>query len=407
MAGNGIACQFSTRDIPTPVVGFAIVRGKHAGGINVTASHNPAEYNGIKFSPANGGPAPTPVTNTIEALIRSLTPQDVKTLSLAEARNQGMVKDFNPQAEYFAQLKSLVDTEVLRQAGLRVVVDVLYGTAHDYLDTFLREAGVAVDTLHGYRDVYFGGQRPEPSKQFLGELSERVKGGRAHLGLAVDADADRFGVMDSQGQYHEANAVLALLLDYLIETRGWEGGVARSVATTHLIDRVAAFYGRPVFETKVGFKFLGEYITSGQAIMVGEESEGFSMKNHLPEKDGILADLMVAEMVARKGKDIPQLLEELFAKVGPVFTKRVNLRLAPEAKERLLQRLASAPERFAGLSVVGHETLDGHKYLLENDSWVCLRPSGTEPVVRFYLEAPTREGLERLEQAGEALLKDL
>jgi phosphoglucomutase len=170
---------------------------------------------------------------------------------------------------------------------------------------------------------------------------------------------------------------------------------------------VAKQHGRPVFVTKVGFKFLGEYITSGQAVMVGEESEGFSMKNHLPEKDGILADLMVAEMVARRKKDIPQLLEDLFAKVGPLYTKRVNLRLAPEAKERLLEKLAAPPQRFAGLAVIGHETLDGHKYLLENDSWVCLRPSGTEPVVRFYLEAPTKEGLERLQQAGESMVKEL
>jgi phosphoglucomutase len=407
MAGNGIACRLSTRDLPTPVVGFAIVAGRHAGGVNITASHNPAEYNGVKFSPANGGPAPTPVTNTIEDLIRGLSPQDIMRLPLEEARAQGLVADFDPRTDYFAHLKTLVDTEILGKSGLRVVVDILYGTARDYLDAFLKEAGVAVDSLHAYRDPYFGGHRPEPSEEFLHELSERIKGGQAHLGLAVDADADRFGVMDSNGVYHEANAVLALLLDYLIETRGWEGGVARSVATTHLIDRVAAHHGRPVFETKVGFKFLGEYITSGQAIMVGEESEGFSMKNHLPEKDGILAGLLVAEMVARKKKDIPQLLEDLFAKVGPLYTKRLNLRLAPEAKERLLQRLATPPERFAGLAVIGHETLDGHKYLLENDSWVCLRPSGTEPVVRFYLEAPSQEGLERLQQAGEAMLREL
>jgi alpha-D-glucose phosphate-specific phosphoglucomutase len=407
MAGNGIPCRFSTRDIPTPVVGFAIVQGRHAGGINITASHNPPEYSGIKFSPATGGPAPTPVTDAIEALIWSLSPQDVRRMPLDEARRQGLLKDLNPQAEYFAHLKTLVDLEPLGRSGLRVVVDLLYGTARDYLDTFLRDAGAMVDVLHGYRDPYFGGHRPEPSEEYLHDLSERIRWAGAHLGLSVDADADRFGIMDSQGRYHEANAVLALLLDYLIETRGWEGGVARSVATTHLIDRVAAFHGRPVFETKVGFKYLGEYITNGQAIMVGEESEGFSMKNHLPEKDGILAGLLVAEMVARRQKDISQLLEDLFAKVGPLYTKRVNLRLEPEAKERLLAKLATPPERFAGLAVIGHVTLNGHKYLLENDSWVCFRPSGTEPVVRFYLEAPSPEGLERLQRAGEALMAEL
>jgi phosphomannomutase len=226
------------------------------------------------------------------------------------------------------------------------------------------------------------------------------------LGLAVDGDADRFGVVDGRGVYHEANSILALLLDYLIQTRGWEGGVARSVATTHLLDRLARYYGRPHYETKVGFKYLGEFISNGSAIMVGEESEGFTMKKHLPEKDGILACLLVAELVARTGKNIPQLLQDLFAKVGTLYSRRLNLRLPPEAKERLFGRLQNPPPQLAGQKVVTHVTLDGHKYILENGSWVCFRPSGTEPVVRFYLEAESSEALERLRQAGEALLRE-
>jgi phosphomannomutase len=294
--------------------------------------------------------------------------------------------------------------EALQRANLKVAVDVLWGTALGYLDTFLKDAGVEVELLHGYRDPYYGGHRPEPSGEFLNELCTRVREGGYHLGLAVDADADRFGIVDGRGAYHEANDILALLFDYLITTRGWEGGVARSVATTHLIDRVAAHHGRPVFETKVGFKFLGEYLLSGQALMVGEESEGFSMRGHLPEKDGILACLLAAEMVARQGKDLPALLEDLYARVGPLYNKRINLGLAPEAKDRLLTKLAAAPATFAGLKVVQHVTIDGHKYILEDGSWVCLRPSGTEPVVRFYLEAPSQEGLARLEAAGQELI---
>jgi alpha-D-glucose phosphate-specific phosphoglucomutase len=407
MAGNGIPCYFTNRDCPTPVVSFAIRAGNHGGGINITASHNPAEWNGIKFSPASGGPAPEAVTKPIESIINQLTPAAIKRLPLDQARSRGLIRDLDPRAAYFQHLKTLVDSEVLRQAGLKVVVDVLYGTGRDYLDTFLREAGVEVELLHGWRDAYFGGQRPEPSAEFLGELAARVPATGAHLGLAVDADADRFGVMDSRGGYHEANDVLALLLDYLIETRGWDGGVARSVATTSLIDRVAARYGRPVYETKVGFKYLGEYILNGQAIMVGEESEGFSMKNHLPEKDGILACLLVAEMVARKGKDLPQLLEDLFSRVGPAYNRRVNLSLAPAAKQKLMERLQTTPVSFAGLAVKQHVTIDGHKFVLEDGSWVCFRPSGTEPVVRFYLEASSLNALEKLQKAGEALLREV
>jgi len=407
MAGNGIPCYFTNRDCPTPVVSFAIREGKNGGGINITASHNPPEYNGLKFSPASGGPAPEAVTKPIESIINQLTPAAIKRLPLEQARSRGLIHDLDPRAAYFQHLKTLVDLGVLRQAGLKVVVDVLYGTGRDYLDTFLREAGVEVELLHGWRDAYFGGQRPEPSAEFLSELAARIPATGAHLGLAVDADADRFGVMDSRGAYHEANDVLALLLDYLIETRGWEGGVARSVATTCLIDRVAARYGRPVYETKVGFKYLGEYILNGQAIMVGEESEGFSMKNHLPEKDGILACLLVAEMVARKGKDLPQLLEDLFSRVGPAYNRRVNLSLAPEAKQKLMERLQTTPASFAGLAVKQHITIDGHKFVLEDGSWVCFRPSGTEPVVRFYLEASTPAALEKLQKAGEALLREV
>jgi phosphomannomutase len=177
------------------------------------------------------------------------------------------------------------------------------------------------------------------------------------------------------------------------------------VATTHLIDRVAAHYGRPVFETKVGFKFLGEYISRGEAVMVGEESEGFSMHGHLPEKDGILACLLVTEMVARRGQDIPQLLADLMARVGPVHGRRINLSLPAAAKERLMDSLKHPPAHFAGLKITGHVTIDGHKYLLEDGGWVCFRPSGTEPVLRFYLEAPSLEGLAKLQKAGEDLVK--
>jgi phosphoglucomutase len=407
MAGNHIPSYFTNRNCPTPVVSFAIREGQRAGGINITASHNPPEYNGIKFSPATGGPAPEAVTRPIETRANQLSPGDVKTLPLDQARSQGLVIDLDPRESYFKHLRDLVDTEVLSRAHLKVVVDVLYGTGLGYLDAFLKDVGVEVEVVHGYRDAYFGGHRPEPSAEYLKELAARIPAAQAHLGLAVDADADRFGVMDASGQYHDANMVLALLLDYLIDTRGWEGGVARSVATTHLIDRVAALYGRPVYQTKVGFKYLGEYILKDQVVMVGEESEGFSMKHHLPEKDGILAGVLVAEMVARRGKGLPQLLQELFARVGPVYNQRVNLSLAVEAKEQLMARLKNPPECFAGLKVTEHLTLDGHKYILEDGSWVCFRPSGTEPVVRFYFEASSPAGLEKLRQAGEALLREV
>lgn len=405
MAGNGIVSYFTDRDCPTPVVSYAIRQGRHGGGINVTASHNPPEYSGLKFSPATGGPAPEAVTKPIEALIAGLSLDDVKIMPVAEARLKGMIVDIDPREDYFRHLETLVNTEALRRAGLKVVVDVLYGTGRDYLNAFLTNCGVTVEMLHGWRDAYFGGHRPEPSAEFLAEMAGRIPATGAQLGLAVDADADRFGIMDAAGQYHEANVILGLLLDYLIRTRGWDGGVARSVATTHLVDRVARLHGRPVYETKVGFKYLGEYILKDQVVMVGEESEGFSMKHHLPEKDGILAGVMVAEMVAHTGKGIPELMAELFSRVGPVYNRRLNFSLTPEVKERLLASLQQPPAVFAGLKVAQHDSLDGHKLILENGSWVCFRPSGTEPVVRFYFEASSQEELAKLRQAGEAMIR--
>ncbi len=404
MAGNEIRCFIANRDTPTPVVSHSIRAGRRGGGINITASHNPPSYNGLKFSPSSGGPAPTNVTDAIESRINALDPGSIRSIPLAEAKQRGLAVDFDPSHDYLLHVKGLVHEEALRRAGLKVVVDVLWGTGRGYLDAVLRESGVDAEVLHASRDPYFGGHRPEPSGEFLHELSARVRASGARLGLAMDADADRFGVVNEEGRYHEANEILPLLLDYLIRTRGWPGGVARSVATTHLIDRVALSHGRPVYETKVGFKYLGEYIQQDSVVMVGEESEGFSMKGHLPEKDGILACLLVAEMVASTGKGIPQLLEELFSKVGPLRTMRLNLSLEPATKARLIERLESPPRLFAGQAVVGHVTLDGHKYILDDGSWVCFRPSGTEPVVRFYMESPTDEGLGRLRAAGEALL---
>lgn len=405
LAGNGLTSFLGIRDMPTPVVTFAILQGQRDGGITVTASHNPAQYNGLKFSPAQGGPAPTTVTNAIEEKIRRLTPEKVKRLPLAQARRAYLVQDIDPCEDYLRDLATKIEVSQLTRAGLKVVVDPLYGTAVGYLDRFFQEAGLTVHTLHSWRDPYFGGRRPEPAAEFLTELGEEVKRVGADLGLAVDADADRFGVVDRDGRYYEANLILALLLDYLVETRGWKQGVGRSVATSHLLDRVARYHGLPVYETKVGFKYLGEYISRDLVTMVGEESDGFSMRGHLPEKDGILACILVAEMVARKGKSLAELRDELFARVGPVYTRRINLELAPEIKQRLLTRLKTPPTRIAGKEVVEHVTLDGHKFILTDGTWICLRPSGTEPVVRLYLEAFSPEGLEELRRAAEKLIQ--
>ena len=303
-----------------------------------------------------------------------------------------------------AALEKHIDVEVIRRANLRVVMDPLYGTSRGYLDTFLRNAGAKMAVLHYWRDPYFGGIRPEPTRETTAELQETVKQGNAHIGLATDGDADRFGVVDRDGSFIDSNIVLALLVDYLATTRQWTGDVGRSVATTHLIDRVAQGHGLGVRETPVGFKYLAELLAKEEIWMGGEESAGLSIQGHVPDKDGILACLLVTEMIARTGKTLRELTEALFSRVGAVFSSRVDHTILETMPENLLKVQESPPPHLAGKSIQQVNTLDGCKLVLEDGSWFLFRPSGTEPLVRCYAEASTPQELEELMAAGQQLL---
>jgi phosphoglucomutase len=399
---NGIRVYFSNRDVPTPAVAFEIIRRKAAGGINFTASHNPPEYNGLKFSAAWGGPALPETTQDIEVRANALIDKNtIKTMSLAEARQKGMVEDVDLRKSYLDDLKKKIDFDPIKKGKLKIVVDLLYGTGRDYLDSTLRDAGCAVTIVHGQRDPLFGGRSPEPSEENLAELSETMKKGRFDIGLAVDGDADRFGIMDQDGTYINPNQVLALLLDYLCRTRGWKGGAARSFATSHLIDAVAKKHSIEVYETSVGFKFIGDLLVQGKIIFGGEESAGMTIKDHVPEKDGILACLLVAEMVANERKSIKELMKRLYKEVGTILNERVNIRITEANSAAVHARLSQPLSEFGGLRVKGKKTTaDGTKYMLEDDSWVLMRASGTEPVVRIYVESSSEENLKDLIEAG-------
>jgi phosphoglucomutase len=300
----------------------------------------------------------------------------------------------------------LVDFKAIAAAHLRVAVDLLFGTARGYLDQALREDGCDVHVLHDSRNPAFGGHAPDPSKENLQELAVAVRSAGCHLGLATDGDADRYGILDRDGSFIEPNYILALLLRHLIKTRGWRGGVARSVATSHLVDAVARHLGVPLYETKVGFKYLGQLITQEKVVLSGEESAGLSIQGHVPEKDGVLAALLVTEMVAMAdGKSVLGLLEALYAEVGTVIhARRLNFHLSPQQQQRLATRLKNLPAQVAGLRVVQVGTLEGTKLLLEDGSWLLVRPSGTEPVVRLYMDAHSEEQLDELRMAARELL---
>jgi phosphoglucomutase len=402
LAGNGLKAFLPDRDVPTPVVSFDILYHQRDGALNFTASHNPPEYNGIKFSPAWGGPALPETTKDIEVRANAgMARGEYRRLAFEEGRDQGLIASHDPRPAYLARLRELVDFDRIRSAGLRLALDPLFGTARGYLDHLLAEAGCELHMVHDYPDPLFGGRPPEPSEAHIPELIDLVaRDPGIRLGLATDGDADRFGIVDAGGRFLEPNYFLALLFDYLVRDRGFEGGAARSVATTHLLDAVARDLGRAVHETPVGFKFIGDLIRKGQVALGGEESAGLSIRGHVPEKDGILACCLAAEMVARRGKPLFAQLEELYARVGRVLTRRVNLHLAPSQERALAEKLARPPASFARRAVAETVTLDGHKFLLEGGAWLLVRKSGTEPVVRLYLEASDEQGLDELTSAG-------
>ncbi|MFQ5840127.1 MAG: phosphoglucomutase/phosphomannomutase family protein [Candidatus Methylomirabilales bacterium] len=406
LAGNGIPVFWCIRDTPTPVLAYEITRRGAAGGINITASHNPPEYGGIKYSMANGGPAVPELTSRIERRANALLREPVvRTVSLDRAEASGCLRRIDPRQAYLARLGELVDLAAIQRARLTLVIDPLYGTARDYLDALCRRAGCTVSTLHDWRDPLFGGGRPEPDGETLHELTRAVREEKAHLGLATDGDADRFGVVDADGQVIPPNQILALLLSHLITARGLTGGVARSVATSHFVDAVAARHGVEVFETPVGFKYIGELLTQGKIMLGGEESAGLTIRGHVPEKDGILACLLVAETVAMGGgQSLQAMVDRLKGEVGHFLTRRIDLKLTGEERRRMLEIFEMPPRQIAGRAVRAVNRTDGMKLLLDDGSWLLLRPSGTEPLVRLYAEAPDEEGLKALEKAGREFL---
>lgn len=399
MAELGLETYLTTRETPTPTISYAIRTKKARGGINFTASHNPPQYNGMKLSTADGAPALPEITKKVEERIAEL---QAGTAKVEKAATSAQVIEFNPLEDYLADLTTKIDFAKIAQAKLKLAYDPLWGTGRGYLDEVLRRNGSDVQTVHDYRDVLFGGRSPEPSEKNLAEMRQLVLDQKLALGVATDGDADRFGFIDRDGTFVSANHVLALVLDYLCETRpAWSGGVARSVATTHLLDKIAKRHGRVAYETPVGFKFIGELINEDKIILGGEESAGLTIKGHFPEKDGILACLLVVEMVAARGASLGEMLEELFKKDGALYSERVGIKLTPEVKDRLQKRLsAEAPDTIGGRRVVEVNRMDGVKYIFDDGSWMLLRMSGTEPVVRCYAETQSKKDLEVLLETG-------
>ena len=393
---KGFRVLLCNHPTPTPTISHAIRTEKAAGALNFTASHNPPEYQGIKFSTSDGAPALPEITKRIEEII-------LAGPNVAD-KDGGSIESFDARPAYLEDLKTKVRFDLIAQKGGKYVYDAVWGTGRGYLDKILRDNGLEVETLHDWRDVNFGGRSPEPSEKQTGELRDAVLNNGCLLGLATDGDADRFGVIDSDGTFIQPNQLIPILVDYLAESRGWTLGVARSVATSHLVDRVAKLRGLKLYETPVGFKFIGELINKDEIILGGEESAGLSIRGHYPEKDGILACLLAAEAVAARGKSLTEQLSDLIEKVGNLESGRIGVKLTQEVAASLKERLAQEPTEIGGKKIENINRMDGVKFMFEDGSWMLMRPSGTEPMVRIYAEAEDKEVLEVLLEQGRKYL---
>jgi len=386
--------------VPTPTISHVIRTNGAICGINFTASHNPPQYNGMKLSTSDGAPALPEITLNVENIIQKTT----QTAAPSKAAEPRSLQKLAARPGYLQDLAGKINFDVIAQAGGRYAYDPLWGTGRGYLDEVLRNHGLEVETIHDWRDVLFGGRAPEPEASHLDELREVVMSKGCVLGLATDGDADRFGIIDSNGSFITPNQLIALLFDYLVESRKWTGGAARSVATSHLVDRVAKAHDLPIYETPVGFKYIGELINENKIVIGGEESAGLSIKGHYPEKDGILACLLAAEAVASRGASLTEQLKELYGRVGKLESGRIGIRLTPQLMESLGDKLKEDPKEIGGRRVERTNRMDGVKFIFADGSWLLMRPSGTEPVVRIYAESESAKDLEVLLEQGHKFL---
>ncbi|MGE5403777.1 MAG: phosphoglucomutase/phosphomannomutase family protein [Candidatus Saccharibacteria bacterium] len=399
LAGNGIRVFLPEKSLPTPVVAYA-VRALNAGGaIMFTASHNPADYNGLKFIPEYAGPALPDITDEIEIEVnRVIEGAKVYELSMAEANKLGLIEGLDINSKYLEHLKRIIDFKVFERNKLKIVVDPMFGAGIGYLEPVLAEAGCEILPIHDYRDPLFGGSMPEPTDHILTDLKARVVTEGAALGLALDGDADRFGIVSDTGEFIPPNKVLYLVLQHILATRSFRGPVARTLATTHMLDRVAAASGLTVIETPVGFKYIGQCLREKGCMLGGEESGGLTILGHVPEKDGILACLLVAEMVAARGGSLQQIYDEFVKEFGQVESERLDVKYDAKEREAVMARLKDyKPKQVAGIRVQNVGEMEGKKLTLEDNSWLLIRASGTEPLLRVYVEASDKLAIKSIQ----------
>jgi alpha-D-glucose phosphate-specific phosphoglucomutase len=404
LAANGYKVYLAASDGPTPSISYAVRHLGAIAGLVITASHNAPRYNGVKLKAAYGGSAIREQCRRVEIYLNDneARGRGPNLMDYERARQNGLIERFNPTPAYYDHLRQLIDFDAIAENPQHVVVDSMFGSGRGQIKGILQGSGCEVFEVRGEMNPGFGGIHPEPIGRYLGALAGAIAAGHGQLGIATDGDADRLGAMDGRGQFVDPHRIMALALKYLVEQRGWTGKVIKTVSTTQMINRLGKKHGLEVIETPVGFNYIADWMLRDQVLIGGEESGGISFQGHIPEGDGVLMGLLLIEMVAKMGAPLDELVNTLLDEVGPSHYTRLDLRLShPILKEDMVRRLTkSAPSKIGGVKVSEVNALDGVKYILEDDSWLLIRPSGTEPVLRVYAEATTPERVEALLDHG-------
>ncbi len=407
MAANDIYAWLARADTPTPAISYAVVNKKATAGVMITASHNPPRYNGVKLKAAYGGSASPEQHRQVERLLMAnvAAGRAPRVMSLDEAVRSGRVAKFDPAWAYYEHLGTLIDLDIIHEGELRVIHDAMYGAGRRTISEMLMRTRTHVQNMRDEMNPGFGGIHPEPIAKHLGLLASAMSAGNWHAGLATDGDADRIGAVDARGQFVDPHRIFGLILRYLLRQRGLRGPVVRTVSTTRMVDRIAAEFGLPVIETPVGFNHIADLMLEQDVVMGGEESGGLSIHGHIPEGDGVLMGLLLLEVMAEAHKPLHVLVDELLAAYGPAQYARTDMKLRrPVVKDELVDKLVTtAPDAIAGVAVEEVRTSDGIKYYLADGSWLLIRPSGTEPVLRVYAEAPSDARVSALLGFGEVI----
>jgi phosphomannomutase len=405
LAGNGYTVHLTQGDAPTPAISYTVRNLGAIAGIVITASHNAPRYNGVKLKASYGGSALREQCRRVEVYLNDNEERGrgPNLMDYQQARKLGLIQRFNPLPAYYDHLRQLINFDAIAENPQRIVVDSMYGSGRGIIKSILKGTGCEVREIRGEMNPGFGGVHPEPIARYLGSLAGAISTGMGDLGIATDGDGDRIGAMDERGNFVDPHKIMALSMRYLVEDKGWRGPAVRTVSTTRMIDRLAKAHDLPVYETPVGFNYIADHMLKEDILIGGEESGGIAFRGHIPEGDGALMALLLIEMVSTSGASLSELVESLIKEYGPVHYQRTDLRLSqPISKDQMTrQLLEETPPEIGGEQVIDIQSLDGVKFILADDSWLLIRPSGTEPVLRVYAEGRSPEMVQDLLKYGE------